>query len=126
MSIKECRICYENNLEVTKKFISPCACTGTRKYVHSECLDLWRERKRGYITFIRCDECLYFYNIAKRHRQEKASLMLHLPKTLAEILGIFWLTIFLFVMGSAIYIMDTQFIIIKKNDDTVQTLYYVY
>lgn len=34
---KACRICFES--EGVK--ISPCNCTGTVQFVHSECLSLW-------------------------------------------------------------------------------------
>ena len=115
MSIKECRICYENDEEVCKTFITPCACSGTRKYVHPECLEIWRERKRGTIDFIRCNECLYFYNIAKVHQEENAILKIDLPLKMHQIFGTFWLTMFSFVISSSMYIMDTQLKIVRST-----------
>ena len=35
-----CRICLENCER--KEVIAPCKCKGTQKWVHRECLDLWR------------------------------------------------------------------------------------
>ena len=38
-----CRICLEN--EDGEKMISPCKCSGSQKFVHSECLSCWQESK---------------------------------------------------------------------------------
>ena len=38
-SNKQCRICLE---EDDKKYISPCLCKGSSKYIHIECLNQWR------------------------------------------------------------------------------------
>lgn len=38
-----CRICLEN--EDGEKMISPCKCSGSQKFVHSQCLSLWQESK---------------------------------------------------------------------------------
>ena len=40
MSEKECRICY------LEEIISPCLCNGTGKWVHRECLEIWRAVNR--------------------------------------------------------------------------------
>ncbi len=53
-----CRICLEdaNRDEV----IAPCACTGTSKWVHRECLDKWRTTREDK-AFSKCTECLTEY-----------------------------------------------------------------
>ena len=35
--LKQCRICY--NLDLKKKLISPCKCTGTIQYTHKKCIE---------------------------------------------------------------------------------------
>lgn len=51
---KECRICFED--ESREGLISPCACTGSGKYVHNTCLLRWliEEPTRG----LACTVCL--------------------------------------------------------------------
>lgn len=50
----DCRICLDT--DEVKRLISPCACKGSCKYVHSECLLKWYEQRpdRG----LRCGSCL--------------------------------------------------------------------
>ena len=35
-----CKFCFEEDKR--KNLISPCLCSGNIKYVHSECLEKWR------------------------------------------------------------------------------------
>ena len=63
MLIKECRICYEDETENDDIFIYPCACSGTRKYVHASCLQQWRETNVGRDAWIQCSECNEYYNL---------------------------------------------------------------
>ena len=53
---KECRICYDDEEENASQFISPCACDGSRKYVHRECIEQWREIKHGLIDYDAWDD----------------------------------------------------------------------
>lgn len=39
----QCRICLDNETETLKRFISPCDCSGTLKYVHESCIRNWIE-----------------------------------------------------------------------------------
>ena len=63
-NLKECRICFlteedDPNLE----FISPCACSGTSKWVHIECLNRWRLESVNPTSMTRCSECRTEYRI---------------------------------------------------------------
>ena len=63
-NLKECRICFlteedDPNLE----FISPCACSGTSKWVHVECLNRWRLESVNPTSMTRCSECRTEYRI---------------------------------------------------------------
>jgi hypothetical protein len=66
MSInKECRICFEKELD--NKFISPCLCDGTSKYIHKKCLKKWRMLAENKIAKKKCMECNAFYKIKKKY-----------------------------------------------------------
>ena len=54
-----CRIClveYD-----TDELISPCKCSGTSKYVHKECLQMWIEKSSNQLAKKQCMECKYEY-----------------------------------------------------------------
>jgi hypothetical protein len=61
MDSVECRICLEeNNVD---DMISPCLCRGSQRYVHRNCLNIWREQNRN--NYYRCSVCLYEYRISR-------------------------------------------------------------
>ncbi|XP_026457472.1 uncharacterized protein LOC113358153 [Papaver somniferum] len=54
-SIPQCRICHEEEeLGCSKKLEAPCACSGTCKYAHRECIQRWCDEKGNII----CEICL--------------------------------------------------------------------
>jgi len=55
----ECRYCHEGIDQAKGQLISPCACSGSIKYVHEYCLAKWRVSKSMYET--RCPECHQLY-----------------------------------------------------------------
>eukprot|EP00756_Hemistasia_phaeocysticola_P008243 Hpha_TRINITY_DN14546_c0_g2::TRINITY_DN14546_c0_g2_i1::g.47188::m.47188 len=55
----ECRICLGAEDEGEGKFIAPCLCDGTVKWVHEGCLDAWRERSMFYRNLTHCNNCHY-------------------------------------------------------------------
>ena len=60
--MKQCRICLEENENISD-LISPCKCDGTQKYVHSKCLEKWRNENVNTINYERCQECLTDYQV---------------------------------------------------------------
>ena len=58
-----CRICMEPGPR--SDFIAPCACRGSSKWVHRECLDKWRATREDR-AFSRCTECLAAYKLVAR------------------------------------------------------------
>ncbi|KAK9747623.1 hypothetical protein RND81_02G003900 [Saponaria officinalis] len=52
-----CKICHEADYESSRKLEAPCACTGTIKFAHRECIQRWCDEK-GDIT---CEICLKKY-----------------------------------------------------------------
>ncbi|RWR76456.1 Ubiquitin--protein ligase [Cinnamomum micranthum f. kanehirae] len=71
LSISQCRICHEEEEEdgsSSKRLETPCACSGTVKFAHRECIQRWCEEK-GNTT---CEICLQKfepgYTIPKKAR----------------------------------------------------------
>jgi len=40
-----CRICLSETFEADDPFFSPCNCSGTMKYIHVKCLQMWLKSK---------------------------------------------------------------------------------
>jgi hypothetical protein len=55
-----CRICLDD--DIRDNLIAPCACSGSSKWVHRECLDRWRTMNEDR-AFARCTECLTDYTL---------------------------------------------------------------
>lgn len=55
-----CRICLGDKSD--GRFISPCRCNGTMKYVHDHCLQQWRASSKNHQSFFQCDLCKYRYS----------------------------------------------------------------
>ncbi|KAE8671265.1 hypothetical protein F3Y22_tig00111983pilonHSYRG00092 [Hibiscus syriacus] len=56
-SISQCRICHEEEFESLKSFEAPCACSGSVKFAHRDCIQRWCNEK-GNTT---CEICLQKY-----------------------------------------------------------------
>ncbi|KAL6968616.1 hypothetical protein U1Q18_034417 [Sarracenia purpurea var. burkii] len=52
--IVSCRICHEEEFESCKSLESPCACSGTVKFVHRDCIQRWCNEKGN----TNCEICL--------------------------------------------------------------------
>ncbi|TKY52462.1 E3 ubiquitin ligase SUD1 [Spatholobus suberectus] len=55
--ISRCRICHEEEFESSKSLEAPCACSGTVKFAHRDCIQIWCNEK-GNTT---CEICLQQY-----------------------------------------------------------------
>ncbi|KAF8401347.1 hypothetical protein HHK36_012281 [Tetracentron sinense] len=53
-AIFQCRICHEEDIESSKSLEAPCACSGTVKFAHRECIQRWCNEKGNTI----CEICL--------------------------------------------------------------------
>jgi len=56
---KSCRICLSS--EHPDSLIRPCLCDGGMRYVHRNCLNVWRLQNIGS-AYYRCEICRYQYN----------------------------------------------------------------
>ena len=69
MEPTSCRICSDE--DIISNLISPCKCKGSSKYVHRECLDLWRNRDGvNSKNFNQCYICNFKYGIEKQNKNE--------------------------------------------------------
>jgi hypothetical protein len=59
----DCRFCLLPQEEVKNPLVSPCACIGSVKYVHIDCLRKWRELSENPESGIRCQLCLTTFDL---------------------------------------------------------------
>jgi len=64
---KNCRICLED--EDPGTMIAPCRCKGSSKWVHRDCLDLWRFNEKDR-AFSQCTECLFQYHFEETQHHD--------------------------------------------------------
>lgn len=50
-----CKFCF--NDDIRENLISPCLCSGNIKYVHRQCLDIWRQTNSNNQNFYACEVC---------------------------------------------------------------------
>jgi len=103
----ECRICYEEDEE--DKFIWPCACNGTQKFVHADCLDKWRKVNINRIAFLQCPECKQWYNIGKTFLRETLTFSFEFPVTSFEVFGIVFFNFGVMFFSGVIKTIDKLF-----------------
>lgn len=136
---KECRICYDDEDESASTLISPCACNGTRKYVHRECIEEWRNIRRGRIDYLQCQECKQFYNIGKKYAIEDFKFNFGNTGAYLDYFLIFAFNIIFALLSPIVTIMDTSYRIptamsignstkfisfLKRNDFETYCYYY--
>ncbi|OWM86093.1 uncharacterized protein LOC116209899 [Punica granatum] len=56
-AISHCRICHEAEFESSQSLEAPCACSGTVKFAHRDCIQRWCNEKGSTI----CEICLQNY-----------------------------------------------------------------
>ncbi|GMH02315.1 hypothetical protein Nepgr_004154 [Nepenthes gracilis] len=70
-SISYCRICHEGEFESWRTLESPCACSGTVKFAHRECIQRWCDEKGDTV----CEICLQKYEPGYTAPPKKPSLV---------------------------------------------------
>lgn len=58
-----CRICLGDSSE--GRFISPCKCKGSIRFVHAHCLEKWRNSSINPKSYWECDQCKYKYSFRR-------------------------------------------------------------
>ncbi|KAG2697628.1 hypothetical protein I3843_07G114900 [Carya illinoinensis] len=67
----DCRICHEEESESCKSLEAPCACSGTVKFAHRDCIQRWCNEK-GNTT---CEICLQQYEPGYTATSKKSQLI---------------------------------------------------
>ncbi|XP_022890529.1 uncharacterized protein LOC111405738 isoform X1 [Olea europaea var. sylvestris] len=70
-AIHVCRICYEQEFETSKNLEAPCACSGTVKFAHRDCIQRWCNEKGNTI----CEICLQKFEPGYKAPSKKAQLV---------------------------------------------------
>ncbi|EEF47279.1 uncharacterized protein LOC8267355 [Ricinus communis] len=70
-AVSHCRICHEAEFESCKTLEAPCACSGTVKFAHRDCIQRWCNEK-GNTT---CEICLQSYEPGYTAPSKKSQLM---------------------------------------------------
>ncbi|XP_009401641.2 uncharacterized protein LOC103985615 [Musa acuminata AAA Group] len=65
-----CRICHEEEEESSTSMESPCACSGTLKFAHRECIQRWCDEKGSNV----CEICLQIFEPGYTFPEKKAKL----------------------------------------------------
>jgi hypothetical protein len=106
----ECRICLE--VDALDKFISPCRCNGSAKWVHEECLQTWRSGNTDNENFTTCEICNTEYMLGHYKPMETHIIQIPSFSFSFEILGCFLIT---GIGGIFIYMIDgyTNYISLK-------------
>ena len=98
---KECRICLEK--DKIDEFINPCLCTGTSKWVHSSCLDKWRQININSKPYHQCMECNYKYKFTTNIVLETYKIKVERKIKVISSISIY---IASFVFGYIFYLLD--------------------
>ncbi|KAJ8748257.1 hypothetical protein K2173_000829 [Erythroxylum novogranatense] len=70
-AISHCRICHEAEFESCKSLEAPCACSGTVKFAHRDCIQRWCDEKGNTI----CEICLQNYEPGYTAPSKKSKLI---------------------------------------------------
>ena len=128
---KICRICLvEYNSE---ELISPCKCSGTSKYIHKECLQMWFDKSTNEIAKKECMECKYQYKYIGDDSESTTNIPWYkrLCCDYEQNLNVYLKTSYVmlyflnFLCGYFIYLMDTQQVLYNLEKDNTEYLMYV-
>ncbi len=125
--VKECRICFfteDDNPDM--QFINPCACNGTSKWVHVECLNRWRASNQNPTSSNICSECRTEYNIIVNHNQHETMIY---GRTFIQ--NIFYtlnglsigISMFVYLIDDTTDYALTNFLILNANTDMFDNNY---
>ena len=114
---KNCRICFDNNLDQNDIWLAPCKCIGDRKFVHRKCLNEWRATSTRENAFTQCEIC---------QTQFKTKLAFPLEKSFCNKFMINLITNFKFFYYLSIQVILTIISIILYNIDYNKKLFHIF
>ena len=141
-----CKICFETDNGEMGELISPCACNGSVKYVHRDCLNLWRFTNINPISKTNCEICKKPYLIKKSFKTETCIFNVYKTPPLFILGYCFLYNTMSLLLAFIFYIADKEtnylslniltfssvkndnliLILNKKNDSTWLVFYYTF
>ena len=64
----KCRFCFSETHAKKDPMLTPCACSGSVKYVHRSCLQNWRDANRSNPSFNTCPVCRVDYTVIDAYK----------------------------------------------------------
>ena len=108
---KICRICLED--DDPDLMIAPCLCSGSSKWVHRDCLDLWRVQEEDR-AFSKCTECLYEYKMqARPHWWKKRMTFCCLVSRDVLFMTFLWQVVLVLLAAFLYYVVDPHHDILR-------------
>lgn len=103
-----CRICLEPESE-SNKFIAPCHCTGSVKFVHEECLKTWIVSQQDDFSVSKCELCSYAF-MMEFDISTHCSLKQAFTEGLSQCLFIPMMLIVLCMLGLILFLLMDKFL----------------
>ena len=100
----ECRICLET--DEIGSLISPCNCRGSSQWVHTVCLNEWRNANINRRSNRQCEICLFNYIISSSQEKETFIINIYEYNPFFEIFLSLFIT---FVFGNFIMFIDSLY-----------------
>ena len=100
----ECRICLET--DEIGNLISPCNCRGSSQWVHTVCLNEWRNSNINRRSNRQCEICLFNYIISSSQEKETFIINIYEYNPFFEIFLSLFIT---FVFGNFIMFIDSLY-----------------
>ncbi|CAE7341536.1 marchf4, partial [Symbiodinium pilosum] len=85
-----CRICFGGT--ESGRLISPCLCSGSMRFVHLDCLNMWRSSSVNPQSAYKCDQCNFEYSFQRALYASilRSAIVLH-TITMLVFVGAVWL-----------------------------------
>jgi hypothetical protein len=119
--MEECRICFDE--DSIQNFITPCLCRGTNKYVHEECLQIWRIMAENPENVTTCPSCQFKYIIELKNKGLCQCFKKYSKNISVKINHIFIFNlIYLSVISSIIFFVNNFNIVILNANNKVNDI----
>jgi len=115
---KMCRICYENDEDMSK-LLSPCACSGSIKYIHDHCLREWIKTKNIRMKNYECELCHKKLFLKRLYVEEKFRLLGIYDKNYKYCIDIFLYFFITNILAYIIYSIDisNDYLLVNSFDN---------
>ncbi|ONM31668.1 PIT1 [Zea mays] len=83
-SLRQCRICHDEEDERRSAMESPCACSGSLKYAHRGCVQRWCDEKGSAVCEICLQVCFRRARVDRAQQQFSDSFACYSPAVVAH------------------------------------------